>query len=63
MSGRCKACDRKLNEFEIVRKIKSPHTGETSYSDLCSTCLGASDLDDLYFINGKENPLLEVDDE
>lgn len=34
MSGRCKACDKKMNEFEMTRKF----VGSGTYVDLCNHC-------------------------
>lgn len=62
MSGRCRACDKKLEEYEMARKIKSPLTGAVQYTDLCSLCINAGDFNDLSFIDDDSN-LLEVDDE
>jgi hypothetical protein len=60
MSGRCKACDKKLQEHEIVRKIKSPLTGLVQYTDLCSHCLNDEELK---FLPPQLPNFLEVDDE
>ena len=63
MSGRCQSCDKKLNEFELVRKIKSPTTGKTQFIGLCSSCIRDGDFDDFRILNGKVTALIELEDE
>ena len=58
MSGRCLACNDKLTEQELKRKIKSPVTHLIEYCDLCSHCLESKDnlfeLDPAYFVEEPE---------
>jgi hypothetical protein len=63
MGGRCRSCDKKLNEFELVRKIKSPITGKTEYLELCASCVKDGDFNDFRIINGRVTSLIELDDE
>lgn len=62
MSGRCRACNKKLTDYEMARKIKSPQTGVVQYTDLCSLCIDVGDFHDFSPIDDESN-LLEVDDE
>lgn len=41
--SRCYACDKKLSEFELTRKIVRPN-GSISYPDLCNKCFNESNL-------------------
>ena len=38
MSGRCKACNRKLSEYEMKRKLIGNASHSRTFSDLCSAC-------------------------
>lgn len=54
MSGRCKACNVILDEFEMTRKWPSAEN-TNDYCDLCTHCLKASEDD--------YEPLMFVDDD
>lgn len=57
MSGRCRACNVKLNKQEMTRK--EAETGR--YVDLCNHCFRASDYEEIPVItNGDVD---EVDDD
>lgn len=49
MSGRCKACDCVLSDFEMTRKIKSDITGKKEYVELCNTCFSSTDTDEFVY--------------
>lgn len=49
MSGRCKACDCVLSDFELTRKIKSDITGKKEYVELCNTCFFLPDTEELVY--------------
>jgi len=48
MSGRCRACDVILNEYEMTRKY--PVSGE--YYDLCSSCSDCNSEETTIVIDG-----------
>jgi len=41
--SRCKACNRKMTELELCRKVYSPITERTEYVDLCTNCTQPTD--------------------
>ena len=60
MSSRCRACNNKLSDTELVRKIKSNITGKVEYVDLCSYCLSPETYAPT---QEHREPLVEIDEE
>lgn len=46
MSGRCRACDAKLTDFEMTRKVRSPCQEKFEYLDLCHHCFSLGDFEE-----------------
>ena len=43
MSSRCKACNNKLTDRELTRRILSLDKKRVEYAELCTLCLSAGD--------------------
>lgn len=58
MSGRCRACNAKLNEFEMTRK--EAETGR--YVDLCNRCFKVADYEEIPVLGRTDLGDMEDDD-
>lgn len=61
--SRCKACNKKLNDIEMTRKLKCKITGKIEYTEMCTQCLRGSDYQDFIILANKTNPILEIEEE
>jgi len=50
MSGRCKACDKKLKDWELISRVPSPDNS-IKYRELCAHCSCLSQQTDVIIIN------------
>lgn len=60
MSGRCSACNSKLTDDEMKKKVKSHVTNHVFYTDLCTHCLESGQTTQ---ITTNFKPVLEETDE
>ena len=65
--SRCKACNKKLNDQELVRKLqpiqKNSYIHYNEYTDLCTNCLKQSDLSMFKVIDRCPNYEISLEDE
>lgn len=52
LSGRCKACDKKLKDWELITRVPSPDD-KIVYRELCSHCACISQQVDVIIINNE----------
>jgi len=45
---RCKACNKKLSDAELMRKVTDPITKKSVFLDMCGRCYDASKQVDSY---------------
>jgi uncharacterized protein with PIN domain len=62
MSSRCKACNNKLTDHELKKRILSLDKTRIEYAELCNQCIKTGDYGCFLIKEGKTIPILEVED-
>lgn len=45
---RCKACNKRLSDAELMRKTRDKETGKDTFLDLCGKCFDQGNMKDSY---------------